>query len=46
MPGLVQKGAGLLEGVAQIPVAPIERDEIEQVAMLAGGGIGLMCNCT
>ena len=35
-----EEGARLVEGVAQAVEAAIERDEVEQIAMLAGGGVG------
>jgi hypothetical protein len=44
--GFAQKGARLVERIAQTCVAPVERDEVEEVAMLPRRGIGLMCNCT
>ena len=31
---------GLVEGFAKAVKIPIERDEVEKIAMLAGGGIG------
>ena len=42
---LVQNGAGLLDRVAQIGVAPIESNQVEQIAMLAGRGIGPFAGC-
>jgi hypothetical protein len=42
----VEKGAGFVERIAQTRMTPVESNEIEQVAMLGRGGIGLMLNCT
>ena len=39
VPGLVQKGARFFEGVAEIRMAPVERNKVEQVAMLGRGGV-------
>ena len=41
-----EEGAGLLHGVAQRCSAGAQTDEIEQIPMLVGRGIGLMCNST
>ena len=35
-----------IERVAQAIKPAVEGDEVEQIAMLAGGGVGLMFNCT
>jgi hypothetical protein len=44
--GQAQKRARLIHRVADRRQTAIERDEIEEVAVFVGGGIGLMCNCT
>ena len=44
--GECQEGASLVHGIAECAEATIEPDEVEQVAVLAGGGVGLMCSCT
>ena len=41
-----EEGSGLVEGVAQAIEPTIERDQVEKITMFAGGGIGLMFNCT
>jgi hypothetical protein len=41
-----EEGSRLVEDVAQAIEATVERDEVEEIAMLAGGGVGLMFNCT
>ena len=35
-----EKGSRLVEGVAQAIEATIERDEVEEITMFAGGGVG------
>ena len=37
---------GFLHGVPQRCSAGVQTDEIEQIAMLVGRGVGLMLNCT
>ena len=39
-----EKRACLVQGVAQAIETAIEGDEVQKIAMLARGGIGLMCN--
>jgi hypothetical protein len=41
-----QKGPCLVEGVAEPVETAIEPDEVEQIAVFASGGVGLMFNCT
>ena len=41
-----KKAARLVEHVTESLEASVEGDQVEQVAMLAGGGICLMFNCT
>jgi hypothetical protein len=41
-----QERACLLEGIAQPVETAAERNEVQKVTMLAGGGVGLMFNCT
>ena len=35
----------LMARIAEAAEATIAGDQVDQIAMLAGGGIGLMCNC-
>ena len=44
--GLAQEMTRLVERFAKIPEPLVEADEIEKIAMLARGGVGLMFNCT
>ena len=39
-----EKAARLVHGLAKTVQVAVEADQVEQIAMLAGRGIGLMCN--
>ena len=39
-----EEGSCLVEGVAQAIEAAIQRDQVEEIAMFAGGSVGLMCS--
>ena len=39
-----EKAPGLVGDVAEVDEAAAFADEVEQIAMLAGGGVGLMCS--
>jgi hypothetical protein len=39
-----EEGAGLVGNVGEVDEAERFTDDVEQVAMFAGGGIGLMCS--
>ncbi len=39
-----EEGACLVQGIAQAIETAIEGDEVQKVAMLAGGGVRLMCS--
>jgi len=39
-----EKASRLNEHIAQAVKPPVQGDEIEQITMLAGGGVGLMCS--
>jgi hypothetical protein len=41
-----QKAAGLGDRLAEARQIAVKSDQVEQIAVLAGGGIGLMFNCT
>ncbi|HEX3417881.1 MAG TPA: hypothetical protein VHT21_15965 [Stellaceae bacterium] len=41
-----QKAAGLGDRLAETRQIAVKSDQVEQIAVLAGGGIGLMFNCT
>ena len=43
-PWQAEEGSRLVERVAQAIEAAIQGDEVEQIAMFAGGGVGLMCS--
>ena len=39
-----EERACLVQGVAQAIETAIEGDQVQKIAMLAGGGVGLMCS--
>jgi len=39
-----EEGSCLVEDIAQAIEAAVHGDEVEQIAVLAGGGVGLMCS--
>ncbi len=39
-----EEASCLIEDIAQASEAAVDGDQVEQIAMLAGGGIGLMCS--
>jgi hypothetical protein len=41
-----EEAPGLNGDVVEIDKAAARADDVEQIAMLAGGGVGLMFNCT
>jgi hypothetical protein len=41
-----EKGSRLVESITQPVQATVHGDEVEEITMLAGGGVGLMFNCT
>jgi hypothetical protein len=41
-----EEGSGLVKDVVQAVQPPIHGDQVEEIAMLVGSGVGLMCNCT
>jgi hypothetical protein len=43
-PRQAQEGSGFVEHVAKAIEPPVHGDQVEQVAMLSGGGVGLMCS--
>jgi hypothetical protein len=45
-PRHTKKGPRFVEHVAQAIEPAVQSDEVEEIAMLAGCGIGLMFNCT
>ena len=42
----VEKGPRFLGNVSEVEEPQRSPDDIEKIAMFAGGGIGLMFNCT
>jgi hypothetical protein len=42
----VEKGTGLVSDVLEVDEPAALADDIEEIAMLAGRGVGLMFNCT
>jgi len=42
--GQGEERARLVQGVAQAIETTIEGDQVKEIAMLAGGGVGLMCS--
>jgi hypothetical protein len=45
-PWQAEEGARLVEDVTQTVEPPVHGDEIEEIAMFASSGVGLMCSCT
>jgi hypothetical protein len=45
-PCQAEKPAGLDEDIRQVIETAAQRDQVEEIAMLSDGGIGLMRNCT
>ena len=41
-----EEGTRLVEQVAEAVEAAVQGDEVEEIAMLAGGGVRLMCSST
>jgi hypothetical protein len=44
--GHAEEGSRFVERVAKAVEVSVERDQVEEIAVLAGGGVGLMFNCT
>jgi hypothetical protein len=44
--GQAEETSGLVSDVLEVEQAAALADNVEQIAMLAGGGVGLMFNCT
>jgi hypothetical protein len=41
-----EEAPGLIGDIVEVGKTAAVADEVEEIAVLAGGGVGLMCSCT